>query len=141
LGHTSIGFVSTANFQTSSVSDRFKGYLAGLDKVGIRPTPSWVLEWKDGRERLMEYLQTAGPTAIVAVNDYIAAEVLVAARELGLKVPDDLAIVGFDDSDVATLVEVPLTTVRQFPLEMGKAAASRLLEILRGSRGRGPNRL
>lgn len=140
-GHTAIGFVSTANFQTSSVSDRYRGYLAGLDAVGIRPTPSWVLEWKHGREQLRGYLQGVAPTAIVAVNDYIAAEVLVAARDLGLAVPGDLAIVGFDDSDVATLVEVPLTTVRQFPFEMGKAAARRLLEILRGSRRRGPKHL
>ena len=141
LGHTRIGFVSTPNFQTSSVSDRYRGYLAGLDEVGIRPSPSWVLEWTTGREGLREYLHAVAPTAVVAVDDYIAAEVLVAAREMGLAVPDDLAIVGFDDSEVATLVEVPLTTVRQFPFDMGKAAARRLLEVLRGNRRRGPNRL
>ena len=60
-------------------------------------------------------------------------------KEAGLKVPDDLAVVGFDDSDVATLVEVPLTTVRQFAAEMGKAAARRLLETLRGNRGGVPS--
>lgn len=141
LGHEKIGFVSTPNFQTSSVSDRYKGYLAGLEKVGIRPTPSWVLEWVNGREGLREYLHCVTPTAVVAVNDHIAAEVLLAAREFGLRVPDDLAIVGFDDSDVATLVEVPLTTVRQFALEMGRAAARRLLEILRGGGDRETKRL
>ena len=58
LGHRRIGFVSTDNFQTSSVSDRYRGYLAGLDEAGIRPTPSWVLEWRTGRESLREYLET-----------------------------------------------------------------------------------
>ncbi len=76
------------------------------------------------REALRAYLREVKPTAVVAVNDYIAAEVLRAAREEGLEVPRDLAIVGFDDSDVARLVEVPLTTVKQFADEMGKAAAA-----------------
>jgi len=101
LGHKKIGFVSTDNFQTSSVSDRYKGYLAGLEEAGIRPSPLWVGLCRGDREALRAYLREVKPTAVVAVNDYIAAEVLRAAREEGLEVPRDLAIVGFDDSDVA----------------------------------------
>lgn len=141
LGHRQIGFVSTDNFQTSSVSDRYKGYLAGLERAGIRPSPSWVVSCGADRDALREYFRSVSPTAVVAINDFIAAEALVAAREEGLAIPGDLAIVGFDDSDVATLVEVPLTTMRQFPMEMGKAAAQRLLAILRGKPVRGPKRL
>ncbi|HLS89952.1 MAG TPA: GntR family transcriptional regulator [Limnochordia bacterium] len=141
LGHKKIGFVSTDNFQTSSVSDRYKGYLAGLEEAGIRPSPLWVGLCRGDREALRAYLREVKPTAVVAVNDYIAAEVLRAAREERLEVPRDLAIVGFDDSDVARLVEVPLTTVKQFADEMGKAAARRLLEILRRGKADGPRRV
>jgi len=140
-GHRRIGFISTDNFQTSSVSDRYMGYLAGLERAGIRPSPSWVATCGGQRDALKGYFRAVAPTAVVAINDYIAAEALAAAREEGLSVPGDLAIVGFDDSDVATLVEVPLTTVRQFATEMGKAAARRLLEIVRGKPVKGPKRL
>lgn len=140
-GHRKIGFVSTDNYQTSSVSDRYKGYLAGLERAGIRPSPTWVASCGGDAQALRSYFRTVAPTAIVAINDYIAVEALAAAREEGLAVPGDLSIVGFDDSDVATLVEVPLTTVRQFAAEMGRQAARRLLEILRGRAARKPKRL
>ena len=68
------------------------------------------------------------PTAIFASNDDMAAGVLTAAHELGLSVPDDIAIAGFDDSDLARLVWPPLTTIRQPARALAHAAAKILTE-------------
>jgi len=76
----------------------------------------------------------ARPTAIFAANDLMAIGVMRAARERNLSIPDDLAVVGFDDISPASLVSPPLTTVSQFQAHMGKRAAEVLLERLRGLR-------
>ena len=72
------------------------------------------------------------PTAVFAVSDTLAIGALRQARELGLSVPDDLALVGFDDIDFAAQTGPPLTTVRQPAAEMGRQAALRLIQRLRG---------
>lgn len=70
------------------------------------------------------------PTAIVCYNDQIAFCVLQAIRDLGLKVPEDISIVGYDDSDIATTSEVKLTTIRHPKYEMGKRAARYLINMI-----------
>jgi LacI family transcriptional regulator len=76
------------------------------------------------------------PTAIFAANDDMAAGVMWAANERGLKVPRDLSVCGFDDTPLASQLWPPLTTVRQPAREMGKLATLQLMELLRG-RGEG----
>jgi DNA-binding LacI/PurR family transcriptional regulator len=73
------------------------------------------------------------PTAVFAHDDTLAAGVLRAARDLGLSVPEDLAVVGFDDSDVADVLD--LSTVRQPLEESGRTAAELLLERLHRTPG------
>jgi LacI family transcriptional regulator len=72
------------------------------------------------------------PTAILAQNDDMAVGALMAARELGLAVPDDLSIVGFDDSEVSRITWPRLTTIRQPVFEMAVAAADMLIAQLEG---------
>jgi LacI family transcriptional regulator len=74
------------------------------------------------------------PTAIFAANDLMAIGVMRALHERGLDIPDDIAVVGFDDISPASLVTPPLTTVTQFQARMGKRAAEVLFERLRGQR-------
>jgi LacI family transcriptional regulator len=74
------------------------------------------------------------PTAIFAFNDEMAIGVLRAAASLGVRVPEDLSVVGFDDLDRAQLVTPQLTTVRQPLAEMGRMAVSLLLRLLAGHR-------
>ena len=68
------------------------------------------------------------PTAIFACNDEMAAGVYQVAREMGLSIPEDLSIVGFDDTPVSSRLWPPLTTIRWPIVEMGRSAAAKLLE-------------
>ena len=79
------------------------------------------------------------PTAIFAFNDNMAVSVLRAARKRGLRVPEDLSVVGFDDSEQAAIVTPALTTVRQPLAEMGRMAVSLLLRLLENQRVEGLN--
>jgi LacI family transcriptional regulator len=71
------------------------------------------------------------PTAIVAGNDLMALGVMQAAGEMGLKVPEDLAVVGFDDIQIAAHREIQLTTMAQQKTEMGRLAVGWILEVIR----------
>lgn len=73
------------------------------------------------------------PTAVFAANDLIAMGALIALRHAGLRVPEDIAIIGFDDIPAARLVHPPLTTVSQFPEQLGRRAAEMLFERLEGT--------
>jgi LacI family transcriptional regulator len=79
------------------------------------------------------------PTAIFAFNDNMAVGVLRAARARGIRVPEDLSVVGFDDSEQAAIVTPALTTVRQPLAEMGRMAVSLLLRLLENQRVEGLN--
>ena len=72
-------------------------------------------------------------TAVFAANDLMAIGALVAAREAGVRVPDDVAVVGFDDIPAAEFVHPPLTTIAQFPERIGRRAAEMLFERLSGA--------
>jgi LacI family transcriptional regulator len=72
------------------------------------------------------------PTAIFAANDLMAIGALQALREAGISVPDEIAIVGFDDISAASLVHPALTTIAQFPHKLGRRAAELLLDRLTG---------
>jgi LacI family transcriptional regulator len=73
------------------------------------------------------------PRAVFAANDMMALGAMVAIREAGLRVPDDIAVAGFDDIPVANLLNPPLTTVAQFPERLGRRAAEMLFERLNGT--------
>jgi len=80
-------------------------------------------------------INESGISALLAVNDGTAIGALWAIREVGLKVPDDIAVIGYNDDEIAPFASVPLTTVAQRKEEMGKIAVSLLLERIRGKRG------
>lgn len=73
------------------------------------------------------------PDGIICGNDQIALAVLSAAASRGIRVPDDLAVVGYDDTEAASLASIPLTTVRQPSYEMGRLAATLILDRAEGS--------
>lgn len=93
-----------------------------------------------GYAAMRELLRRAPrPRAVFASNDMMAMGAMVAIREAGLRVPDDIAVAGFDDIVVAKLLNPPLTTVAQFPEQLGRRAAEMLFERLEGG-GDGPGR-
>jgi LacI family transcriptional regulator len=138
LGHRRIGVITGVPEWLASV-ERLSGYRAALASAGVLPDPALVVEsdWViDGGEMAAAVLldRTDPPTAIFAFNDNMAIGVLRAARTRGLRVPEDLSVVGFDDSGQATTVTPALTTVRQPLAEMGRMAVSLLLRLLENRR-------
>jgi LacI family transcriptional regulator len=117
--------------------DRYAGYLQALQEAGITPDPELVLQGDfmppSGRAaaaRLFELPLERRPTAIFAAADQMAYGVLAAAEEYGLSIPQDVALVGFDDDAPSAHVHPPLTTIRQPNFEMGQRGIELLLSML-----------
>jgi DNA-binding LacI/PurR family transcriptional regulator len=138
-GHRRIGFVGDLRdrrFGFTSSEDRRKGYRRALRRAGIAPDPALEHRAPHGRREARALAQTllaAGdrPTAVFAASDTQAIGVLEAARALGLRVPDDVAVIGFDDIEMADILG--LTTVRQPLFETGVRGADLLLAEMDGA--------
>ncbi|GHJ07297.1 transcriptional regulator [Micromonospora humidisoli] len=136
LGHRRIG-VLTGPVRDLSARARRDGFRAALDYAGVpfdeRLERSGVFAFEDGLRLGGELLAgPAPPTAVVCGNDLQALGVYAAAREAGLRIPDDLSVVGFDDVDEAAWLAPPLTTVRQPFGEIGATAARLALALADG---------
>ena len=81
---------------------------------------------------LLRGLLQQGVTAVCAINDGVAISVMRCLKLMGLEVPEDISVTGFDDIRVKNLTEKPLTTVRQDMYQIGSNAANIMLELLRG---------
>lgn len=140
LGHTKIAFVSgPPTFRSSH--ERRSGFEEALNERGLNLAKGYVAEgaytYESGIEAGRRLLSMAEPpTAIFAGNDEMAAGVLQAARQAGVKVPEQLSVVGFDDFQIASRLWPTLTTVRTPTREIGRLAAERLMG--REDEGRDP---
>ena len=140
--HRVIGFIAGHPDHGAS-HERYAGYRDALERHGIPFVSALVrqgyFDFESGKEAAGALLGlAAAPTAIIASNDDMAAGVLFEARERGLSVPDDLSIVGFDDTRIASKVWPPLTTARQPIATMAETATKLLIERLNGAPGRSP---
>jgi LacI family transcriptional regulator len=136
LGHRRIAAITGPASWCASI-DRLAGYYSALAGSGLTPINDLVVESdfhiEGGYHAARKLLTRADPpTAIFAFNDNMAVGVLRAARELGLTVPGDLSVVGFDDAESASIVTPALTTVRQPLQEMGRVAVSVLYRLIKG---------
>lgn len=131
LGHRRIGFISgVATFRSSH--ERRTGLEQGLAEHGLGLDPALVAEgaytFESGLDCARRLLPGPDrPTAIFAANDEMAAGALHAARELGLAVPGDVSIVGYDDFQIAARVWPPLTTIHTPTRRIGQMAAEKLM--------------
>jgi len=138
LGHRQIGAV-TGPAGWYANDERLVGFRAAMAAAGILPDPSLIAagDWSiTAAEIAAEQLLTLDdpPTAIFAFNDNGAIGTLNVARRHGLRVPDDLSIMGFDDTFQALIVSPTLTTVRQPLAELGRMGVSLLMRLLEGQR-------
>ena len=139
LGHRRIGAI-TGPLEWIASTDRLNGYRGALAAAGVMPDPALVAESDFRNGPVTEAAANAlldlpdPPTAIFAFNDNVAVGVMSAARARGLSIPDDLSVVGFDDSELAEIVVPGLTTVRQPLAEMGRIAVSLLMRLLENQR-------
>lgn len=144
LGHTRIGYV-TGSTNASTVRGRLQGYRAALSKAKLDFDESLIaraqITIEDAAAAARQLLEINDPpTAILAYNDLMALGVLAALDDARLRVPHDVALVGYDDIIYAPYLQVPLTTVRQQTRRMGEEAARLLLERLHGAES-APQRL
>jgi LacI family transcriptional regulator len=134
LGHTRIGHIA-GDLKYQSARERLQGFREAMSRAGVAVRQDWVGE---GDFHFEKAFQIAGawlerpdrPTAIFAADDDMAAAVMEAARELQLKLPDDLSIVGYDDSPFGSRVRPRLTTVRQPARAMAGEAVQLLLRYM-----------
>jgi DNA-binding LacI/PurR family transcriptional regulator len=138
LGHRRIAMIAGPD-RILFCRARFDGYRSALEAAGLPADPALVvraeLSQEGGHAAARELLSRPGrPTAVFACNDLQALGVYQAARRAGLRIPEDLSVVGFDDLPLTALTDPPLTTVHQPLAEMAVAATEIALALGRGER-------
>lgn len=137
-GRRRVGFIRGHG---EEAAERRAGYEQGLRGVGITPRPEWItggsFTAEDGEAAVQHWFGGGEPAvdAIVAANDWMAIGAVKALRERGLRVPEDVAVVGFDDIEQASFLSPPLTSIRQLPNVLGMKAVELVHEQLLGQAG------
>lgn len=133
-GHHNIAMIAGFADQNDRSKNRIKGVRQSIAKsqnaklLSVVETDYTLEAGGNAFEEIMQ--SSTKPTAIICGNDVLAAGVIVRARKLGIAIPDDVSVTGFDDISLATAVSPALTTVRVPQLEMGKTAARVMLDLL-----------
>lgn len=145
LGHQRIACISYApeNLQTNAM-DRLDTYFDTLREHGIQPNRSLVrfgnFDPQSGYDAMKSLLQEkVPPTAIFGMNDMMAIGAMAAIQESGLSVPEDIAVVGFDDDRFAPFTNPPLTTVREGQREIGIMAGQMLVDLINDIQPQNPH--
>lgn len=138
-GHTSIGYIGVAPEYPPSPR-RWHGFRRALETAGLALDPDFLMQgnWslESGGQAIRSLLKTGKlPSAIFAINDLMAIGAMLTLQDAGLSVPDDVAVMGFDNIREATMVRPNLTTIAQYPREIGQKVAETLFERIEG---RGP---
>jgi len=145
-GHERIAFAAGSPLSVHTVWDRFAGYREAFERKGLSYDSSLYvfvpqisrMDEKSAHEAyrgLATTLLDLGVTAVFAVNDLVALDVIAACRTMGVHVPEEMAVIGFDDIDIADRIDVPLTTVAQQKEEIGRRATALLLELIGSGAG------
>jgi LacI family transcriptional regulator len=135
-GHVDIAFIR-GDEEQSAARRRYRGYLGALRDRGIPVREEWIAQgdfnYRSGMSAARHMLSAnRRPSVIFACNDDMAAGAVAAIQAQGLKVPEDISVVGFDDSSIASAIWPSLTTIRQPISEMAANAVSLLATVLSG---------
>lgn len=141
-GHRKIGYIA-GNFRIKPFRSRFAGFKTALEKAGIgvdenlivKVTPSMDQAYLDMKDYLEKTSREQLPTAFFADNDIIALGVMKAIWENGLRIPDDISMVAFDDLTFSSICNPPLTTLRVPKQDMGRVAVRRIRDMIRDGEG------
>jgi LacI family transcriptional regulator len=136
-GHREIAVIA-GHPDSFPTHERMKGFVAAMEKAGLPVHPEFVSygDWEyESGYRLTQQLLTLPhrPSAIFVMNDLMAAGSLNSAQQAGLKIPQDLSIIGFDNREIARYLPVPLTTVQLPNTEIGRESARMLLSLVEGT--------
>jgi LacI family transcriptional regulator len=136
LGHRRIAMITNAFLEYTSAQQRHSGYLKALQEAGLYPSDSFLQEGNftpvSGYNAMIKLLQVSpGPTAIFVASDVVALGAILAIKHKGLRIPEDIAVVGFDNIPLAEYYDPPLTTIRIPAYGLGWAAGERLARLVR----------
>jgi DNA-binding LacI/PurR family transcriptional regulator len=134
LGHREIAAV-ISDIGSPSFDARYRGYSVACAEAGISVAPPTEAVWERPALRMaLEQVlaRQPRPTAIFCVADFYAVFVMELLRDFGLKVPDDVSVVGFDNFPIARMAHPPLTTLQNHPQALGRLAARRLMARING---------
>ena len=134
MGHSKIGGIFA--FDDIQGHKRYQGFLSAFEKHGIMPEEQGIMWFSTGEkkesftqeDRIKSLLERV--TAIVCYNDSHAVSLLELCKKWKVRVPEDLSVVGIDDSKLSKICEVPLTTVRHPHQQLGERAAQKVLEMI-----------
>ncbi|HFD4025233.1 TPA: substrate-binding domain-containing protein [Vibrio parahaemolyticus] len=133
-GHTEIGCI-TGPLIKHQAQMRYEGYKRAMNEAGLEFNANWIIESDfecEGGYQAFKKMAERGklPSSIFVSNDMMAMGVINAANELGIKVPDDLSIIGYDDIHIAKFMSPSLTTIHQPKYRLGQAAVETLVRRL-----------
>ncbi|MCG6466695.1 substrate-binding domain-containing protein [Vibrio parahaemolyticus] len=133
-GHTEIGCI-TGPLIKHQAQMRYEGYKRAMNEAGLEFNANWIIESDfecEGGYQAFKKMAERGklPSSIFVSNDMMAMGVINAANELGIKVPDDLSIIGYDDIHIAKFLSPSLTTIHQPKYRLGQAAVETLVRRL-----------
>lgn len=116
-------------------SDRYGGFMEAMGQHQIAPNSSWLFTkvgtLEDGRRVMREIIQMSDrPDAVIAGSDEVAAGMVMEALDKGIRIPEDIAIMGVDDQPIASILQVPITTIRQPVQTEGEYAAKEMIRKL-----------
>jgi LacI family transcriptional regulator len=135
LGHRRIGLITNAPLVYTASADRLRGYRDALQAAGIAYDETLVryggFSPQSGESAMIELLDEK-PSAVFVASDTVAMGALRALRSRGVRVPDDLALMGFDDIPLSEFIDPPLSTVRLPAFELGWNAAEKLIGLIDG---------
>jgi DNA-binding LacI/PurR family transcriptional regulator len=131
-GHTKIGYIGVADFYPPGPR-RWRGFTRAMQEAGLTVDPHFVVEGdfslESGRKSAHTLIERGElPTALIVLNDLMAIGVILTLQDAGYRVPDDVAVIGFDDIPEATIVRPTLTTIAQDPRDIGEKMAKALFE-------------
>ncbi|HVK06027.1 MAG TPA: LacI family DNA-binding transcriptional regulator [Armatimonadaceae bacterium] len=132
LGHRRIAYLAYDDPSSVPGRQRRDGYVAALADAGLRPVPAEPLHFQDPDAVRAALRDASGPTAVCCFNDELAVWLLNRCREEGVRVPDDLSVVGFDNNVLAVTARPRLTTVRSPLAELARTALSLFEQQQRG---------
>lgn len=144
LGHENIGFIAGPG-PSSASTQRFSGFSQAMQNYGLKVDERYIwqsdLKLETGQKIARDFLKLdKRPTAIISVNDMTSLGFIDGCKTAGMKIPDELSVISFDDITIASLHDIQLTTVSQHVEEMGSTAAELMLKRLEDP-GREPERV
>lgn len=141
MGHTKIGFLGGA-LEISNMEDRYKGYLQHMKEFGLEVNRDWIIDdlasagiqnGIEGTYRLVGRRNL--PTALICVNESVALGAYEVFRARGIRVPDQISVLSFDDTPLSPMMQPPITTFQQQLHAMGERAVDLLMDLIHESPG------